>query len=256
MQSNIIKQLRKKTSAFLLYKNKLGTFGTLLYALRRVFTSKGKLIPVKIKNGGRLYLRNKFYDTSIFSQIFIYEELNFSLTSEPKTILDCGANIGLATLYFKFKYPGTRIISVEPESSNFEMLKKNTGPYTGIDLIKKGIWNKTCDLYLIDNGEGHASFRVSEIDPQKNVVGQIEAIGINEIFEKFNLDSIDLLKMDIEGSEYPCFNTENISWVNKTSCIAIEIHEHMYPGCKVLIDRSLQLRNYRLSGEYHVYSKS
>jgi FkbM family methyltransferase len=162
----------------------------------------------------------------------------------------------LATLYFKFKYPQAQIISIEPETSNFKLLQKNTGPYSDIYLLKKGIWDKTCDLYLIDSGEGHASFRVSEINPGKNVIGHIEAIGINEILENFKLSKVDLLKMDIEGSEYTCFNNENLPWVEKAGCIAIEIHEHMIPGCKALIDRSLSHRKYELNGEYHIYSKT
>ncbi|HUC79658.1 MAG TPA: FkbM family methyltransferase [Flavisolibacter sp.] len=246
----------KKLKAFLLYSEKLGFGGTLLFALRKMLTPKGKLIPVRVKNGGKLFLRNKFYDTAIFSQIFIYEELNFTLPSAPKIIIDCGANIGLATLYFKFKYPQAQIISIEPETSNFAMLQKNTSVYSNINLIKKGIWNKACDLYLIDSGEGHASFQVSESNPGKNVIGHIEAIGINEILEKFKLSKVDLLKMDIEGSEYTCFNSDNLTWVDKAGCIAIEIHEHMIPGCKALIDRSLRNRKYELNGEYHIYCKT
>lgn len=247
---------KKKLKAFSLYSDKLGFGGALLFTLRRVFTPKGKLIPVKLKNGGKLFLRNKFYDTAIFSQIFIYEELNFALPATPKIIIDCGANIGLATLYFKSKYPQAQIICIEPETSNFNLLQKNTGSYSNIQLMKKGIWSKSCDLYLVDNGEGHASFRVSETDPGKNVIGHIEAVGVNEIIQNFNLSKVDLLKMDIEGSEYTCFNTENLAWVEKAECIAIEIHEHMYPGCKALIDRSLQSRKYQLNGEYHIYSKT
>lgn len=200
-------------------------------------------------------MRNRCYDTVIFSQIFIYEELNFDLPVAPRTILDCGANIGLATLYFKFKYPQATIISVEPESSNFELLRKNTGPYKDIHLLNNGIWTKTCTLFLVDGGEGHASFQVTETFPDKNVIGQIEAVGIDDVLARFGFTNVDLLKMDIEGSEYTCFNAPSTPWVQKANCIAIEIHEHMYPGCKALIDRSLQERKYQLNGEYHLYSK-
>lgn len=242
--------------AFDRYQQKLGVAGTLTYAWRRLTTPAGNLIPVKIKGGGKVYLRNKYYDTKIFSQIFIYEELNFHLSHVPKTIIDCGANIGLATLYFKFKYPQVRIVSVEPESSNFALLKKNTAAYDNIHLINKGIWSKSGTLYLVDGGEGHASFQVSESKPQNNVIGEISAISIEEIIESFNIAKIDLLKMDIEGSEFVCFSHDYENWLSKTDCVAIEIHEHMRPGCKALIDRSLAHLTHACNGEYDVYSKT
>jgi FkbM family methyltransferase len=136
------------------------------------------------------------------------------------------------------------------------MLKRNTSSYKDIQLLKNGIWDKSCTLYLIDLGEGHASFRVTEKRPDNNVIAEIEAISIDDLMQKFNLQQVDLLKMDIEGSEYNCFEKEEATWIDKASCIAIEIHEHMYPGCKALIDRSLGQRKYELNGEYHIYTKT
>lgn len=237
-----------------MYRAKLGTAGTLGFALRRLFKPKGSLIRLRVKNGGRLYLRNGFSDTVIFSQIFIYEELDFDLPFSPKIIIDCGANIGLSTLYFKFKYPDVKIVSVEPEASNFELLKKNTAAYTDIHLLKNGIWNKTCDLYLVDTGEGHDSFQVSETPTDKNLAARIEAVSIADVLERFGLAKVDLVKMDIEGSEYACFKGNHSEWTEKTVCIAVEIHEHMHPGCFSLINHSLPNYRNQSKGEYEIYT--
>lgn len=250
-----LKFLRKKSRAFSLYRSKLGLGGTVMFALSRIVTPKGRLIRVKIAGGGVVYLRNGFYDIKVFSQIFIHEDLNFKLpSSSPTTIIDCGANIGLSTLYFKFKYPQVKIISVEPESSNFELLKKNTALYNDIFLLKKGIWNKSCDLYLIDTGEGHASFRVSEVNPQENVIGKIEAVTISDIMKQFKLPKTDLVKMDIEGSEYYCFNGNYLEWADKTACVAVEIHENMQPGSFSLIYKALAHYRHQTRGEYQIFT--
>lgn len=256
MIQSLTRIVHKKAKAFSRYRSTLGLGGTIAYTLRRLLTPKGRLIPVTVKNGGKLYLRSGFYDTAIFSQIFIYKELDFDLPQAPETILDCGANIGLATLYFKFKYPTAKIISVEPEQSNFDLLKQNTRRYNDIHLIKKGIWRSTGELFLIDNGEGHASFRVSETGLEKNVIARIEAVAIKDILKDYNLPTLDLLKMDIEGSEYFCFEAADTSWINRVNCIAVEIHEQMKPGCRALINNSLASRAYQLSGEYHIYRKT
>ncbi len=51
----------------------------------------------------------------------------FSLPQDfqPKLIIDAGANVGFASLWFLQRFPNTEIIAIEPESSNCEMLKKN-----------------------------------------------------------------------------------------------------------------------------------
>jgi predicted O-methyltransferase YrrM len=49
--------------------------------------------------------------------------------SEIPLILDCGANIGLSSIWFARKYPRATVIAVEPESENFRMLTMNTAEY-------------------------------------------------------------------------------------------------------------------------------
>ena len=41
---------------------------------------------------------------------------------------------------------------------------------------------------------------------------------------------IDLLKLDIEGSELEVFQ-ENTGWLDKVTAINIELHDHIKPGC-------------------------
>lgn len=42
----------------------------------------------------------------------------------PRVIVDAGANIGLASLFFANKYADAKIIAIEPEEHNFKILKK------------------------------------------------------------------------------------------------------------------------------------
>jgi predicted O-methyltransferase YrrM len=44
----------------------------------------------------------------------------------PKYILDAGANAGFSTLLFKLLWPDATVVSLEPDPSNFDMLKRNT----------------------------------------------------------------------------------------------------------------------------------
>lgn len=88
-----------------------------------------------------IFLRSKTSDLSTLEQVFIDCEYEMTHSLHPKVILDCGANIGLGTVYFKNQFPDAKIISVEPEESNFELLMKNTAHYNDIFCIKGGVWN-------------------------------------------------------------------------------------------------------------------
>jgi tRNA1(Val) A37 N6-methylase TrmN6 len=57
--------------------------------------------------------------------------VRFRLTFFTGTIVDAGANIGMASIFFAQKYPDAKIIAVEAEASNFAMLARNVQPYPG-----------------------------------------------------------------------------------------------------------------------------
>lgn len=68
-----------------------------------------------------LRLRVPSSDIGIYRQVFLREEYKFAAEIEPEVIVDAGANIGLASIYFANKYPHARIVAIEPEASNFEL---------------------------------------------------------------------------------------------------------------------------------------
>jgi hypothetical protein len=154
----VIKSLSQKLKVIALHYNKMGYANASSYIIQRLY-KKHKLLSARIKNTKLvIYLRNDPYDTQVFTQIFMRGELDITFRKEPGYVIDGGANIGLAALYLKNKYPRAKIIAVEPERSNFELLKKNTRDYPDIICLNYGIWNKSGRLRIIDNGDGNASF--------------------------------------------------------------------------------------------------
>jgi tRNA G46 methylase TrmB len=79
-----------------------------------------------------LCLRIPSSDVPTYEQVFIDKEYDFLVKKQPKVIVDAGANIGLASIYFANKYPDAKIIAIEPEQSNFELFKENVAPYPHI----------------------------------------------------------------------------------------------------------------------------
>lgn len=179
-------------------------------------------------------LRIPSSDAPTYEQIFINLEYDFIVESQPRVIVDAGANIGLVSIYFANKYPGAKIIAIEPEQSNFELLKQNVAPYPDIIPIQAALWNKNEEINLIDLGFEKNGFMTEMKCPSEKLPGQIchtvMGMTVDKIMNDYNLTKIDILKIDIEGAEKEVFY-DTSSWIEKVDAMIIELHERLKAGC-------------------------
>jgi FkbM family methyltransferase len=187
-----------------------------------------------------LYLRNNTSDVFVYKHVFEEYIYNFNVRSEPKFIIDAGANIGIVTIFFANKYKNAKIIAIEPEDKNYELLVKNTENYSNITTIKSALWNDCREIFLFDCDSNYG-FQVGiEKTYSKDIKQLIKTISISKIMEDFNIDSIDILKIDIEGSEKEVFETNN-DFIKKTNCIIIELHERIKKGCNKALFKNVKM---------------
>ncbi len=175
-----------------------------------------------------VYLRLGTSDIRAFRNIFWVKEYNIQYNFTPEVIVDCGANIGLFAVWMKSRYPKAKIICIEPDPGNFEILKKNVSGFGDIVCENCGVWNKdsllkVCDKY--NNGEW------GMIVEEDLAGGTIRAVSLNSILEKYALTKIDILKVDIETSEKQLFSENFDNWLNKVRTIVIELHDKIEEGC-------------------------
>lgn len=223
--------IQKRIRFVFLHVEKIGILATLSYFLQRIILSKNQLIGLKLKGlPHKVFLRNKTYDVHIFYQIFIQEDLFLNYEEDISTILDCGANIGLSTLYYQRRFNNPTIIAIEPENENYKLLVKNTQKYLNISALKSGVFDTDCDLNVIDIGEGEASYRLMPKPVEGKIIQTILCRSINSLMKEFRISKIDILKMDIEGCEKECLLSPDIGWLNKTKYFLLEIHERIHPG--------------------------
>lgn len=181
----------------------------------------GILHPIKIRAGTS--------DISVFGQIFVDEEYSFPTDIRPELIIDGGANVGYASIFFANKYKNAHIIAVEPEKSNIELLKENTSYYPNIEIIESAIWNENTYLKVKDIGLGNWGFIVEKT--KLSDIGAFKAITIQTLLEESGYEKIDILKLDIEGSEKEIFTNNYEDWLDKVSILIIELHDQMKSGC-------------------------
>ena len=200
-----------------------------------------------------LFLRAHASDEPTFRQVFMNTRYEIDLPSKPKTIIDGGSNIGYASVFYARKYPEAEILAIEPDSSNFELVKKNTVPYKNITPIKSAIWGKSTYLKIANPETEKWAFEVEETTSDKP--GAFQAFSILDLIEKMNWESVDLLKLDIEGSEMSVFEKDYEQWLPKVKLLIIELHERMKPGCTAVFEKAIGRYSFEksISGENLVY---
>lgn len=178
-------------------------------------------------------LRMPSSDVWVYKQIFVSDEYKFDVIIEPKVIVDAGANIGLASIYFSEKFPKATIIALEPEKNNFNLLCENIKNYPNIIPLEAALWDKNTRINLCNAGLGDWGFMTADLNHEsKNlkIEHDVQALTVNDILSKYSLNKIDILKIDIEGAEKEVF-FDTSTWLNQVDALIVELHDRMKEGC-------------------------
>lgn len=215
----------------------LQTFGAngLYYALYCALSSNKKLVKVATSwSKTPLYVRLNSSDVLVFRQVFLEKEYEVitKLSSEIETIIDAGANIGLTSVFFSQLYPNARIVAIEPEAGNFELLQKNTKQIPNIECLCAALWNEDTNLQLDEKEKSEWAFRVTASTVNRSRT--IPAYCISSLLNQFNVERASLLKMDIEGAEYEVLSNAE-EWIARVDSIIVEVHETIRPGTRELL---------------------
>ena len=143
------------------------------------------------------------------------------------------------------KFPGAKIIAVEPELSNFQLLTKNTRSIPNIVNLNAGIWNKSASLGIVNCLKSKWEIQVKELSD--TLENSIQAISIPELMTKYNLAEIDILKVDIEGSEKELFDENYESWLPLTKVLIIELHDNLRKGAARSFFKAITHYNFRMT---------
>ena len=131
----------------------------------------------------------------------------------------------------KNRYPDATIIAIEPDNDNYEMCVKNLSNYEDVYVKKAGLWNKSTLLKVYDKfNQGKWAMVVEETN-DVNDASAVNAISVNDLIREYNLDQVDLLKLDIETAEKYLFDESSEVWLPKVKTLVIELHDWIEPGC-------------------------
>lgn len=197
------------------------------------FPHESKQLKVMIRKGTS--------DAAVFHQIFgmkEYQCLVSLIKSFPalriRSIIDAGANVGFTSLFFLSYFPEAQIVAIEPDDHNYEMLEQNfalnaTAPHV---LLRKALWKNSGTVAMTNSFRDQREWSRQVVD--KENVGQstshkLEGIQLDELFQVAGNESIDILKIDIEGAEKEVFSdyAGSIEVLKKVKFLIIELHNEV-----------------------------
>jgi FkbM family methyltransferase len=180
---------------------------------------RGYRRPVRLRPGSS--------DFAVFSQVFLQGQYAGLPVRAPRVIIDAGANIGLASLFFLRRYPRARVIALEPEPENFAVAAANLRPYRHrCTLVRGALWSHTTRLAL---RPGTAHWAAQVMPAAAGGDGLVPAYSLADLMAGHGLPFVDLLKVDIEGAEEEVFRAGRDTVLRRVGCCAVELHG---PACE------------------------
>ena len=214
--------------------------------------------------GTPLTLRMNSSDITTFYQVFVQNEYDIVFDRDPEYILDLGANIGLAAIYFAGRYADAKIVSVEPNAANCAVLEANIAGLRHAHAVQAAVWPEAGKLRLVtedDDGKAFGFWGTQTRPVEQQVSGGndlVDAVTINQLVDRHGFPRIDLLKVDIEGAELELFSSNVEQWLHMVENVVVETHDRFKPGSKAAVQSALIGAGFseRKSGENLIYSRN
>ena len=169
---------------------------------------------------------------SIF-ECFVQDMYDWSLAIARgvTAVVDCGAHIGCFVAACKCRFPTLRVLALEPDSLNYELLLENAAGFEGVECVHAAVWSRDTPLPFDQRGTNES--RVIE-DAPSNPESTHDVVAVS------GRDVVGLLaagcsaahtwlKLDVEGAEYRVLPRLLESGILPT-VLSVEIHDFLGRG--------------------------
>lgn len=175
-------------------------------------------------------------------EIFTHHSYYVELNNPSPLIIDLGAHIGLATLYFKHLYPAAKVVAVEPLPANLKFLHQNiaNNHLDNVTVIPKAITTQDGEVEFFFDASGQewwstAGFtKGSWTKTQTSESVMVEATTLKDILAPHF--EVDILKVDIEGAEFTAFATTPATMLRRVKHCFVEYHPAKDRPLEILLE--------------------
>ena len=198
------------------------------------------VLDVNVPDIGKVCIRAGDSDFESVRQVFRGEEYTIVIddvrnrvrgeyerilaAGKTPVVIDAGANIGAASLWFAKQYPGATVLAVEPDEENAKIARRNAEKSANIKVFEAAIGGEAGFVSVIREGQSwgvqtaraEAGLRIMTVEEAARTVPD------GELF---------IVKVDIEGFEKDLF-AANTEWIDQAFAIYLEPHDWLFPGEK------------------------
>lgn len=198
---------------------------------------EGSVIKLMYEINHRPYefsLLKKGSDLQVFDQLILNKEYLSAIRIInnagilPESMIDAGANIGLASLYFKAFYPQLDILAIEPSLQIYNRLDNHIriNKIDKVSAINGAVWRDNGKLRIENSFRDGLDWSTRTVKSAEGDLA-VDAYDIPTLMAHLNVQVLDILKMDIEGAESDVFlNEETVqNWLPFVKCLIVEIHD-------------------------------
>lgn len=198
-----------------------------LYFRYRLFGQGGDPLTFVTRNGIKIEVPVRIMHD--FKAVF-FAECYASEMPKPllpnSDIVDVGANIGSFTFFAAARFPDSRILSFEPDPTNFRQLQRNATLNPGrAQVMRMAVAGASGEVILSGGGSDSYTTHASIVskDP-RTTSAQVAAISLADLFSNYNVERCGLLKLDCEGAEFPILYAAPDWALRRVEQMVMELH--------------------------------
>ena len=180
--------------------------------------------------GQTLYFPDYELFEILFEEIYLPGIYFFRSAQARPNIVDCGANIGVAIAYLLTLYPEATITAFEADDGTFQFLARNRDQnhWTNVELHQAAVHRAEDNLTFFSRPTAPlaSSFRKSISASEPTRVIEMRTVRLSSYINR----PVDLLKLDVEGSEIAVLEdlveSGKLQFIDQ---IIMEYHHHIEP---------------------------
>lgn len=231
------------------YRTAAANLGVAALAKRQIAKRFGSAPLMKLtarESEHPLFARRGTSDLSVFDQIFSLREYRcLDHLQGVQTIVDAGANVGYSSAWLLTRFPQARVVAIEPDRANFAVAARNLAPYGArASLFNGALWWEDSTLSFDSDYGDEGDEWSRRVTAAEDAKGDVEAISVTTLMDRWNMPSIDILKIDIEGAEEAVFGAKDLSWLDRVRALVIELHG---PSCEAALAKAMEGRRFDIS---------
>lgn len=160
---------------------------------------------------------------------------------DAKLVVDIGANIGAFTCLVLHESPDAKVIAIEPEDNNLDLLHMN------VERVDKD--RCIVSSFAVSNYDGRSSINNDRGNSRLGEEGQsVNVTTIDSLIDSMDIEGdIDIMKIDIEGSEVEVMESMSISLQQRVKFFTIEF-DHKSNGLGAIVEKLTETHHVRTLG--------